>query len=161
MRTNESCIFSNSLLEAHTRRPVSENVGVTIWEERDYRRWFWVSQKSWKFMEWYCLQLSYGNGCGDGALMCTCMQSIALVLGRPAMVWSPSLDWDLFCCCVVEFDVLCSQLDWLMPVICPPCFLAPSEMYRWLKSPRWRLPAPVHVLKLRSTALAPNCRDAY
>ena len=31
-----------------------------------FRSWFWESQISWTFMEWYCLR--YGNGSGDGAL---------------------------------------------------------------------------------------------
>lgn len=72
-----------------------------------FRRWFWESQMSCSFMMWDCMQLRYGNRCGECVLMCV-QSGVQMVLGRPAM--EPSLDWDLFFFSVGEFYVLCGQL---------------------------------------------------
>ena len=56
-----------------------------------------------------------------------------------------SLDCDLIVCCGWKLYVLCGQLiycihDW-MAVICPPCPLAPIQMFQWPKSRGSTVPA--------------------
>lgn len=111
--------------------------------ETTVRRWFWELQMSWTFMEWYCLQLRYGNRSGEGAL--TCMQSIALmVLGRPAVEWNPPrlgpvlLLYMGILCIMWTVDLFHPWLRgrvWLMDV-CDMPTLSPSSLW---SVPRWRV----------------------
>ncbi len=119
-----------------------------------FSRWFWESQMSRTFKEWYCLRLRYGNGSGEGALMRTCVQSIApMVSGRPATAWNPLLTATCFSSVYGNFSTvrlvdlfhprLVGEHGWWTAVICPPCLPAPAEIFHWPKSPRWRVPAHV------------------